>query len=151
MNYKIAFHTNNTIGNCLMHKQQVTDRYTRSGVYKLTCPDCEKVYVGQTGRSFKVRFNEHKNAFQTNNHTSKFVQHLIEHNHSFGTIHNTMQVLQHHSKGTLLNAVENFYIYTEYITNNHLNDNQTIFPNKIVDIFLKPHHSQIHPPSTPAP
>jgi len=48
-NLKIAFRTNNAIGDKLMHKQQITDSYTRSGVYRLTCPDCNKAYVGQTG------------------------------------------------------------------------------------------------------
>jgi hypothetical protein len=139
-NLKTAFRTNNTTGNILMHKHQMTDRHTLSGVYELTCPDCKKAYVGQTGSSFTVRFNEHKNTFQTNSHTFKFAQHLIKHNHSFDTIHNTMQVLQHHSKGAHLHTVERFYIYAEYTTN-HLNDNQTIFPNKIFGILLKPHHS----------
>jgi hypothetical protein len=61
--------------------------------YKLTCPDCNKVYVGQTGRNFTVRFNEHKNAFKKNSHTTNFAKHLIEQTHSFSSIQNTMQVL----------------------------------------------------------
>jgi hypothetical protein len=32
-NLKIAFRANNTNGNMLMHKQQITDRHTRSEVY----------------------------------------------------------------------------------------------------------------------
>ena len=32
-------------------------------MYKLTCPDCNKTYVGQTGGCVLVRFNEHKAAF----------------------------------------------------------------------------------------
>ena len=59
-NLKIAFRTNNTIQNLLKHKQQTLDIYTQTGVYKLKCPDFNKVYVGQTGRSFQIRFNEHK-------------------------------------------------------------------------------------------
>jgi hypothetical protein len=106
--------------------------------------------VGQTGRNFTVQFNEHKHAFRTNNHTSRFAQHLIEHNHTFGTIHNTMQILRHHKKGPHLNTLERFHIYTEYITNNHINDNQTIFPNKIFDVLLKD-HSQGNRPPKPAP
>jgi len=102
-------------------------------------------------QNFTVRFNEHKNAFRTNSHTSTFVQHLTEHSHSLDIIHNILQVLQHHNIGTLLNTVERFYIYAEYTTNNNLNDNQTIFLNKIFDVLLKPHHSQIHPQHTPAP
>jgi hypothetical protein len=133
-----------------MHKQHKIDIYTQSGIYKLTCPACNKAYVGQTGRNFTVRFNEHKHAFRTNSHTSRFAQHLIEHNHPIGTIHNTRQILWHHKKGPHLNTLERFHIHAEYITNNHINDNQTIFPNKIFDILLKD-HSQENPPRTPAP
>jgi len=64
-NLKIAFRTNSTIQSLLKHKQQVPEIYTQSGVYKLKCPDCNKAYVGQTGRSFQVRLNEHKNAFKS--------------------------------------------------------------------------------------
>ena len=63
-NLKIAFRTNSTVQSLLMHKQQEPDIHTQSRVYKLTCPDCNKAYVGQTGRRFQVRFNEHKNAFK---------------------------------------------------------------------------------------
>ena len=64
-NLKVAFRDNNTIQNLLKYKQQILDIYTQFGEYKLKCPDCNNVYVGQTGRSFQVRFNEHKNAFKT--------------------------------------------------------------------------------------
>jgi len=72
--------------------------------------------VGQTGRNFAIRFNEHKNAFRNNTHTSKFAKHLNEQAHAFDTIHNTMQVLQNQSKETHLNTIKRFYIYAEYIT-----------------------------------
>lgn len=29
-----------------------------SGIYKFLCSDCDIVYLGQTGRQFKVRFKE---------------------------------------------------------------------------------------------
>jgi predicted methyltransferase len=51
-NMKIAFRTNNTIQKLLIHKQHQTDIHSQSGVYKLTCPDCGKAYVGQTGILF---------------------------------------------------------------------------------------------------
>jgi len=35
--------------------------------------------------------------------------------------------------------LSDFYIYAEYTNNNHLNDDQTIFPNKIFDTLLKTH------------
>ena len=40
-------------------------------------------------------------------------------------------------KGPHLNELERSHIYAEYITNNYINDNQTIFPNKLFDILLK--------------
>jgi len=41
-NLKIAFHKNNTIYSQLTQKHHKTDKYTQSGVYRLTCPDCNK-------------------------------------------------------------------------------------------------------------
>jgi hypothetical protein len=144
-NLKIAFCTNNTIHNRLMHKNQITDKYALSGVYKLTCPKCKKADVGQNDRSFTICLNEHKNVFQSNSHTSKFAQHLTEQVRSFDTIHNTMQVLQYQKKGAHLNTIEWFYIYTECATKNHLNDSQTIFPNTIWHSLKAPPAIKNHP------
>ena len=94
-----------------MHKQQEPDRYAQSGVYKLTCSVCKKVYVGQTGRSFKVGFNEHRNAFKTNSHSSNFAKHLTEKSHSFNSLQNTMQILKCHSKCTHLKTIQRYCIY----------------------------------------
>ena len=132
---KIAFRTNNTIGNLLGHRNPVPDKFSVSGVCKLTCPDSNKTYVGQAGRRFSIRYNEHKKAFHKNSHTSSFAQHLHEQVHSFGPIDNIMQVLHHHKKGVHLNTIERFYIHAEYVANNHLNDNHSIFPNIILDIL----------------
>jgi hypothetical protein len=60
-----------------------------------------------------------------------------------------MQILRHHKKGPHLNTLERFHIYAEYITNNHINDNQTIFPNKIFDVLLKDHSQENPPPLQP--
>ena len=49
----------NTIQKILMPQHHPPDKYARSGAYRLTCPDCNKVYVGQTGCSFTVTFREH--------------------------------------------------------------------------------------------
>jgi hypothetical protein len=75
----------------------------------------------------------------TNSHSSKFAQHLFEQKHSFGTIHSTVQVLQRQNKGAHLNTIERFHIYSEYTNDNHLNNNQTIFPKKIFEAILNPY------------
>ena len=103
--------------------------------------------MGQTGRSFTTRFQEHKNAFKNNSHSSKYAKHLIEQNHILDSIQNTMQVLQYQNKGAHLNTYERFHIYMEYINKNHLNNEHTIFPNKLFDTLLKPHNTlkKTHP------
>jgi hypothetical protein len=104
-----------------MLKRATLDKYKCSGAYKLTCPDCNKVYVRQTGRSFNKSYKEHKNAFKANSHTSICAKHVLEQSHIFGPMHQTMQILQYWDKGT------------------HFNDEHSISPNKIFDGLLKPH------------
>jgi hypothetical protein len=84
--------------------------------------------------------NEHKCAFQNSSHSSKFTQHPNEHIHSFRAINDIMQILDYQKKGPHLNKIECFYIHTEVTSNNHLNDSQTIYPNRIFDTILKIYH-----------
>ena len=53
-----------------------------------------------------------------------------------------MQVLHRRKKGPHVNTIERFHIHTKSITNNHLNDDHTIFPNAICNVLLKTHHPQ---------
>jgi len=76
-----------------------------------------------------ARYNEDKQAFRNNFHTSKFAQHLLEQAHSFSSINNTMQILHYRKKSARLNTVERYYIHEELAANSHLNDSQNIFPN----------------------
>jgi len=82
-NIKIAFHTNNTVQKLLTHNCYTKDKYSASGIYKLTCPKCNKAYVGQTGRSISQRYLDHQSL--------GFTLHLAEHQHPFGPINEIMQ------------------------------------------------------------
>ena len=136
---KIAFRTTNTTGNLLSHKNPNPDKFSLSGVYKLTCPDCNKAYVGKTGRRFAKRFKEHERAFRNNSHTSSFAKHLNEEAHSFGPMNSIMQILHCHKEGTHLNKLGRFHVHTEVAANNDLNENQAIFPNVVFDTLTKTH------------
>jgi hypothetical protein len=137
---KIALRTNNTIGKLLTPKNHTHDPYSQSGAYKLTCPDCGKAYVGQTGRQFSVRYKEHKTAFRNNNQNNSFAKHLNDSTHSFGPMTEIMRILHYHNKGPHLNTLEKFHIHTEAQNQNHLNDEHTIFPNPIFDVLSRPIH-----------
>jgi hypothetical protein len=62
-NLRIAYRTANNIQSYLNQNTRTKDIFAVSGVYELTCPDCGKAYVGQTGRYIRTRFNEHKRSF----------------------------------------------------------------------------------------
>jgi transposase-like protein len=113
---QISYTTNNTISKILSTKQSHTRTYNRfhnSGIYRLTCPDCGMKYVGQTGRPFHVRFQEHFRDFKYNNSKSKFATHLLENNHSIGPINDIMEILYTTTKGRLMDTIEKFHIYDE--------------------------------------
>jgi len=57
--------------------------------------------------------------------------------HSFGNIHNIMQMIQLQKKGIHLNTIERFHIHKEAATNNHLNDDHTVSANRIFATILK--------------
>jgi hypothetical protein len=93
-NLQTAYHTNNTIQKHLSHNNPPPNKFTCSGIYKLTCTDCNKAYIGQTGRDFYARFNEHNTAFKYNTSHSKFAQHLNTNRHAFGNIEKITEIIQ---------------------------------------------------------
>ena len=135
---KIAIRSKNTLHKQLRNKHMPTDKYTRSSAYKLTCPDCNMAYVGQTARNFNEGYKEHKNAFKTNSHISNYAKHILKQSHTLGPIQQTKQILQFQDKGSHLNTIERFFIYAEFLKNTHLNDEHSISPNKIFEALLKP-------------
>jgi hypothetical protein len=53
-NVKIAYTTKNSLDTHLSTKEHRPDKYSASGIYKLSCPDCNKAYIGQTGRALNT-------------------------------------------------------------------------------------------------
>ncbi|WAR09730.1 hypothetical protein MAR_034806 [Mya arenaria] len=56
-----------TLRNILVHpkdKQETTEK--AEVIYKIPCKNCDKVYVGESGRKFEIRLNEHKKDCETN-------------------------------------------------------------------------------------
>jgi hypothetical protein len=94
----ITMRTSNSLQKVLTPKPQTPDKYTRSGAYKLTCPDCNKMCLGQTGRSLAQRFKEHKDAFKFSRNNSNYAKYDLTYSHSFGPIHTTMQIVQYQNR-----------------------------------------------------
>jgi len=120
---KITFTTRNTIKRLLSTKPHpIQEQFDSSGVYQLPCPDCHMKYVGQTGKSFPVRFSEHFRDYKYNNNKSKFTQHLLDNKHSIGPIEDIMKVLCKTNKRKLMDTMERYKIYKETYMNNQIND-----------------------------
>ena len=91
---KVAYSTKSTLGKLLTKKHYpLKDKYENSGIFQLTCPTCNMKYTGQTGRSFRIRFQEHLRDFKHGNGKSSFAQHLLENGHANGPIEDIMSTI----------------------------------------------------------
>jgi hypothetical protein len=136
---RIAFTTNNTIARIFSQKPiyNANNMFDNSGVYRLTWPDCSMKYVGQTGRSFRIWFQEHHRDFKHNSTKSKFAAHLLENRHSIGKIDDIMDVLHITKKGRTTDTIEKYYIYIETKNGTQINDKNTVKPNRIFEAILR--------------
>jgi hypothetical protein len=142
---QIAFKTKHTIGSLLQHSHNTQDKFQNNGVYQLTCPTCEKVYIGQTGRSFATRFKEHERDYHTNCKKSLFAKHLLEQQHHPSSMEECMSILETQRKSRKLNTLEQFHIYTAVKIGNHLNEQYTDTHNAIFESILKHYPHLLHP------
>ena len=104
---KICFRATNTIQQLNTAKHRHNDP---SGIYKLKCNTCNKVYVGQSGRAIDIRFKEHIRYIRSNNSTSVYAAHIIENRHEYGTKENTLQLLKPCRKGKHMDCWEALYM-----------------------------------------
>lgn len=145
-NYKIGFRTKNNcfdlINKFTKNQRKTANDYEQTGIYQINCSTCNSKYIGQTGRSFKKRFNEHIQALKSNNLTtqkSTFAQHLLETNHEYKNMKENMKILQYGQKGEKLNIKEDFHIYKMFKEDpsNILNIRQTNKTNPIFEKIIK--------------
>jgi hypothetical protein len=93
MNIKVAFRTNNTIDRILGNNYAI-NKYDKSGIYKLTCQTCQKVYISQTGRNLNTRFKEHIRNIRFNKDESAYAQHILNRGHQYGPIEEVMEIVE---------------------------------------------------------
>jgi hypothetical protein len=73
--------------------------------------DCPLKYVGQTGRIFNKRYKQHIYDIRTNNSKKGYANHILNTGHTYGTITNTMEIMETERKGKHLNTLERYHIY----------------------------------------
>jgi hypothetical protein len=132
-----AFTTKHSIGKLLRPTYNTGDKYNNCGVYQLECYDCGLQYVGQTGRPFRTRYQEHKRDYDSNSTKSLFAKHLLDTNHKLRPIEDSMSVLCYQQKGRKLNTLEQFHIYKITKEGKQLNEQHTEKQNPIFEILLR--------------
>jgi hypothetical protein len=93
---------------------------------------------------------KHRTFFHKKNNSTNYAKHLNEAGHSFGLIHDIMEILHYEGKGRHLNAAEKFHSYAQFAANNQLNDPRHIPPTrfstyKISQTAIKKTYP-LHPP-----
>jgi hypothetical protein len=107
---QIAFKTRNTIGNLLKETHDL-NTFEQAGIYRLKCMDCQKVYIGQTGRTLNTRYKEHIRSIRYNRKDSGYATHILNNIHRYGKIEDIMERIDKARKGRIMNIKENFQIY----------------------------------------
>ena len=130
-NHKISFTTeyNSETIKSNKNKDTKSNKFNKSGIYQLTCQDCNKKYIGQTGWPLHIRFQEHFRDFKYGNGKSKFVQRLLDNRHAIGQTENIMEILHVKKKASMINTPERFYINNETKIDNQINDKGTVKQN----------------------
>jgi len=58
----------------------------------------DRIYVGQTGRNFKIRFSEYQRYIKTNNPQSGYALRILNNRHEYGFIQTIKQQSKHVTK-----------------------------------------------------
>ena len=80
----------------MMAVDGTAEKFGLPGVYKLNCSGCYKFYIGQTGCSFKQRYEHIKALHSTTKFT--FANLLVEADHTYTNINN-MKILHVYTIG----------------------------------------------------
>lgn len=144
-NIKFAYAVNNTNGTHIYNnKIDKNDTHDQSGVYRLRCQhnNCGATYVGQTGRRFSTRYDEHRKGDITHRHTA-FSDHIYVENHAFTNIDTDMEILHLMNKGRKLNTLEALEITADTQTNKeNLNDHTFINNNILFTLYNNKQYTQ---------
>ena len=126
---KTAYKTNKHTFN-----DQSTNHLNKCGVYEIKCPTCNKVYIGQTGKSLNIRYLEHKKAhIKPTIYKSNLALHCNNTKHTFPDTQH-IKLIKSLEKGNKMDIWENLYIYKNH-KNNKLIPEQAQTNTKHNNIF----------------
>ena len=70
------------LGSTISNFKDRSSASSNSGIYKISCTNCDDIYIGQTARSFEKRLQEHKLAIKNKDvHRSSVAEHMCNKGH----------------------------------------------------------------------
>ena len=106
-NINVYYSSRGNLKSLLKSAKDSIDDEEKSGIYEISCVNCEKCYRGQTSRRIYERYKEHKCAWKNNNPSrSAMAQHCIEKKHNMGP----SKLLKEISNQRLLDSWESILI-----------------------------------------
>ena len=128
----VVFRTDNSLSKYIKNNKSKTEKGQKSGIYELKCGSCEKVYIGQTGRTFDERMSEHFRSYRLNYRKSNYANHTADFDHIFV---NDFKILHIEEKGTKMNALESLEINKRKFDNILLNDQTDINSSPLLNMY----------------
>ena len=84
------------------------NKFNKCDICQLTCRDCNRKYIGQTGSPFHVTFQKKFRNFKYGNGKSEFAQYLLDNKHSIGSMEGIVEMLRITNKGSMMNSLERY-------------------------------------------
>lgn len=111
--FETAFESGLSLQKHLGSTKDVIPTMEKSGIYKITCPDCGECYIGQTKRRFIDRLKEHEREckkLQALSYNSAVAEHTHDKKHYFNVLDNT-EILKVVTNVYQLDAWESYQIF----------------------------------------
>lgn len=122
-NTQTVFRSKSKLKNLLPSVKDKTDNLKKSGIYEISCGDCNAKYIGQSKRSITTRFKEHMRHIKYNQPSkSSVAEHVLSNDH-FNISNTNLKLIRQVTNDKALDAYESFYIQREENSMNSDNGN----------------------------
>ena len=133
----ITSKSSNTLKRTFCHlKDMVKKEDTSEIVYEVKCSDCEKVYIGESGRELGTRIKEHQGNINKREINSQIYKHLEESGHA-NFDWNNVKVLGRSSKKDSRLFLESSFTYVNVNSINRCDDMPDQYKPTISNILSK--------------
>jgi len=121
-----------------------TPEHDKSGIYNISRNTCHRSYIRQTSRTIKQRFQEHTRYIKHNEPQSAYTLHILNNKHEHGPIKDSMTLLKHIEKPSLLIPYEQLNIQSYHRNNQLIPEQHSNEQNPVYQLIYNRHNTS-HP------